>query len=768
MTDATQVGTSATEGFPGDMRFRPVSGKNPGARGKLWVGDSWKDDDGSKWNSEPWKWQTAEQIAVTMADPDNQKSYTGIGLMTGSKVGGYCWIDFDGEEMGADGEYTKHAVGDFMHVFGRPKFDLPPAPTNISGREGRSRMLFRVPPNWQKVLYGKSIDRAGPTGAIEWLYEKEHGKCFHAVIEGQHPGGNGWFYRWEEGKSPNDIPVPDLPEWMISAILTWPFRKAAESNSGGGVDYDEEKPGPIDVLTPGQTKKLLKGMQKFFPYRGAPAGKFGGHYDILRRLTLSLWRGIGDQKLFEMWLQDWDDISDWSDLNGGTMVSFAQSLAKSDTGDDKVKPWAAAWAIATENGWKAPKWAMPPRELDVASLTVDVSKKIEELKKGLGQIEAMDTPAQRALSYQSLRKDMGLKENEFMLILQMLSEELMGDSSEGGFWDDVVANAKPITEAIERFLPFSAVTMLGADPGTGKTVFLYRIAEAVSYGTKFMGQLNCVQGNVLLVQKDESDSNLAQKNEKIQLRDPDHKILVKLKFSSGHFPELEKWIVEHKARYVVMDSFQSLFGGGADIKEAEAGLYLYQLNAIAAKHNVAILLTHHLKKLSGDRDVRQNVKLSDFYGNTFIGAGTSDAWGLYKDPEAEVEDRPFILKSVKARSGICETGDSFQVMGNIEDLSLTMTAINGLTDLNSWKTNELKVLNMLKRITNREQRVSVGDIGKSGTICGETGLTKKQARKAIQRVEKIPGIGKAVMETASRGVQPMGYWWVGVKEEKGT
>ena len=130
-----------------------------------------------------------------------------------------------------------------------------------------------------------------------------------------------------------------------------------------------------------------------------------------------------------------------------------------------------------------------------------------------------------------------------------------------------------------------------------------------------MGQLNCVQGNVLLVQKDESDSNLAQKNEKIQLRDPDHKILVKLKFSSGHFPELEKWIVEHKARYVVMDSFQSLFGGGADIKEAEAGLYLYQLNAIAAKHNVAILLTHHLKKLSGDRDVRQNVKLSDFYGS---------------------------------------------------------------------------------------------------------------------------------------------------------
>ena len=108
------------------------------------------------------------------------------------------------------------------------------------------------------------------------------------MIEGQHPGGNGWFYRWEEGKSPNDIPVPDLPEWMISAIITWPFRKAAENGGGVTTELVEDKPGPVDVLTPGQTKKLLKEMQQFFPYRGAPAGKFGGHYDVLRRLTLSL------------------------------------------------------------------------------------------------------------------------------------------------------------------------------------------------------------------------------------------------------------------------------------------------------------------------------------------------------------------------------------------------------------------------------------------------------------------------------------------------
>ena len=35
-----------------------------------------------------------------------------------------------------------------------------------------------------------------------------------------------------------------------------------------------------------------------------------------------------------------------------------------------------------------------------------------------------------------------------------------------------------------------------------------------------MGQLQCVEGNVLLIQKDESDSNLAQKDSRMCLEDP--------------------------------------------------------------------------------------------------------------------------------------------------------------------------------------------------------------------------------------------------------
>jgi len=94
-------------------------------------------------------------------------------------------------------------------------------------------------------------------------------------------------------------------------------------------------------------------------------------------------------------------------------------------------------------------------------------------------------------------------------VVKHLNDEAEG--VEGGYLDDVVAQAKTIEVAVERFLPFGAVTMLGADPGTGKSVFIYRIAEAAAYGGLFAGQLRCQQGNVLVVQRDESDANLKQK-----------------------------------------------------------------------------------------------------------------------------------------------------------------------------------------------------------------------------------------------------------------
>ena len=86
------------------------------------------------------------------------------------------------------------------------------------------------------------------------------------------------------------------------------------------------------------------------------------------------------------------------------------------------------------------------------------------------------------------------------------------------------------------------------------------LSQSAYNGSLFAGALQTEKGNVLIIQKDESDSNLAQKNQLMQLRVPKGTVQVKFRFNAWMFPELRKWIREHQARYVLMDSMVSLFG----------------------------------------------------------------------------------------------------------------------------------------------------------------------------------------------------------------
>ncbi len=67
--------------LPGDARFLPCVGKAPIYK---------------EWMTDRSKWLTAEQ--VLRERNIGSTSTTGTGLMTGSKVGRLCWLDFDGEE----------------------------------------------------------------------------------------------------------------------------------------------------------------------------------------------------------------------------------------------------------------------------------------------------------------------------------------------------------------------------------------------------------------------------------------------------------------------------------------------------------------------------------------------------------------------------------------------------------------------------------------------------------------------------------------------
>jgi hypothetical protein len=576
------------------------------------------------------------------------------------------------------------------------------------------------------------------------------------------------------------VEIPDLPARVIAGLVrhiakkAWSQIEKLQAAEERGLTVGGET-GPMDLLSPGQQRRLIRKMEAYWPYRGGEAEGLGskGHYDVMRRLVLSLWKGIADESTFKLWLvdSDWDLKNDWSGergsnpVNGGELLSWAKSLAKSDTQAEEVKPWAAAWQIAVENGWKPPKWALPPRQIDSHTLQVDTKKKVEELKKAMAIIDEMDTPLDREMAYQNLKQNLGFRDKEMLSVVKHLNDEAEG--VEGGYLDDVVAQAKTIEVAVERFLPFGAVTMLGADPGTGKSVFIYRIAEAAAYGGLFAGQLRCQQGNVLVVQRDESDANLKQKQKLMGWKDPERRILVKFRFSPGHFPELVKWIREHKARYVVMDSFASLFAGGADLAESDAGIYLYKLNSIAAAENCAILLTHHLRKSAGGGN-RTDVSLSDFYGSTFISAGTSDAWGLFKDPEARDEEVSFFLKNVKPRSGIAQQGDRFRLAGSVEDLSLHVEEMNGVVNgVENLRDGELKLLRVLRTATEENPLLAVSpDANDQNDLMRKTGLSKAGVYRLLGALMERPELRvRRKRIGGGKGRAPYWYWAEGATTE---
>ena len=86
---------------------------------------------------------------------------------------------------------------------------------------------------------------------------------------------------------------------------------------------------------------------------------------------------------------------------------------------------------------------------------------------------------------------------------------------------------------------------------------------------------------------------------------------------------------------------------------------MYLLNSLAAECGCAIVLTHHLRKSNMHKaGPRSDIGMQDLYGSAFIGAGTSDIWGIIRDPNSEKDEPKFLLKVLKPRTGVTQGGDT--------------------------------------------------------------------------------------------------------------
>ena len=641
----------------------------------------------SQWNSDPDKRYTALQLLQRNGTFVQQ--CIGAGVLTGPASQGLLVLDFDEpEEQELDGLSEET----FQQVFGRPSSELSTTATNTSGRRGRRKVFLRVPEDWWPELGNWSFD-AGPYAegkkhAFEALWLNGTGTAKQAVIAGDHPmssDSHPLCYHWVDGLHPAMVGVATAPAWVVGGFIRQVQRGLAPKAAAGEDSFDSKRaagePQPCDLLLPKDQRRLLLLMQRHWPYRGAPADSpFAASYQTaFRPLVAGLLNVLGkDTALAWLGGQEWDRKNDWDDGNLGSFEALMESLSRSATDADSKCGWGSIVTAALAGGFVWPKWALPPKQIDVDDFTTNAAKKVSKLREALDVIDAMDSPVDRLASYQELTRIVGCKESEMSQLVQLMQQENDKGVQEGSL-ETVLSNAADIEPAIENLLALGAVTMVAADGGVGKSVLIYRIAEAVANGGKFGGTLQAVKGNVLVVQKDESAANAKQKLRLMGMQVPPESVWFKFNFNAAMYPELRKWIREHQARVVVMDSFGSLFGGAVGMGEAEVGLHLYRLNQIASEEGVAILLTHHLRKMDKSKaGARKEVHLGDLFGSSYIVNGASDVWAVVRDSESK--EPKFVLTVLKPRTGITMAGDRFELIGSNEDLSLTITSHNGEAD----------------------------------------------------------------------------------------
>jgi len=714
-----------------------------------------------RWNSDPLKRYTALELLMK---PELAKQCIGAGVQTGPASGGLLVLDFDEpSDMALDGL----AETTFQEVFGRSSTELPVTATNTSGRRGRRKVFLQVPEDWWPVLGNWSIS-AGAYGsnqhAFEGIWLNGTGTARHAVIAGDHPKtseSQPLAYRWADGLHPAVVGLAVAPPWVLGGFIRQVQRSLAPKPSEEDDSFHAKRaagePQPCDLLLPKDQRRLLLLMQKHWPYRGAPADSplAGSYKAAFRPLVAGLLNVLGkDTALAWLGGQEWDRRNDWADGNLGSFEAVMESLARSATDEEAKCGWGSIVAAAKAGGFEFPKWALPPRAIDIDDFTTQAAKKVQKLREALTVIDAMDSPVDREAAMQELTKIVGCKENEMSTLVRLMAEQDTQNGFTSGTTEELLAAAVPISPCVERLLASGAVTMVASEGGVGKSVLIYRLAEAVATGGKFGGELQAVQGSVLVIQRDESASNAAQKLRLMGMEVPEGSIQWEFQWNGAMYPELRKWIQERKVRLVVMDSFGSLFAGaGAGMGEAEVGLHLYRLNQIASEEDCAIVLTHHLRKQGKEKaGERKDVFLGDLFGSSYIVNGASDVWGVIKDTDSA--EPKFKLKVLKPRSGITEAGDTFELLGCREDLSLTLSAHNG--DEKGVEKARGQSLLVLKALQGRTEETAL-EISEISQLTGGHPTAVSKVLKVLVG-EKHPGLNRVPLKTGKAGRPSYRYW----------
>ena len=254
---------------------------------------------------------------------------------------------------------------------------------------------------------------------------------------------------------------------------------------------------------------------------------------------------------------------------------------------------------------------------------------------------------------------------------------------------ELLENRAPDDWLIDQFGMRGSLVVLGGATGASKSTLIYGMAQAISEGSVWGGQLQCKKGKALVIQSDESERNAQRKLQVMDMDPPSFDLLTDM-------PELDLARLEalqQANRYdaIFMDSITTLLGmcgDGPKMTDVEFGAAIYRLNKWADEANVLVVMTCHLRKQARDA-TNNNVRIGDMYGAGSQTWAASDVWALWRVDDNDASyDTHLMLRCLKGR--FCEIDTAWNLDGCKEDFSHSVVSVVDPSDLLPLKAVAVK------------------------------------------------------------------------------
>lgn len=168
---------------------------------------------------------------------------------------------------------------------------------------------------------------------------------------------------------------------------------------------------------------------------------------------------------------------------------------------------------------------------------------------------------------------------------------------------------KPIHFAVQGYIA-EGLTILAGRPKVGKSFLMLDCAIAVATGTKALNAIECEQGAVLYLALEDNERRLQSRTTRLLGYNNDWPLTLDYNTEWPRAAEgiarIERWITTAKnPRLVVVDVLERF---RAPKKSKDPSPYstdytdVQQLQALAARTGIAIVVVHHLRKGAGDGD----------------------------------------------------------------------------------------------------------------------------------------------------------------------